>query len=76
MRRKKSINLAEEIRQFRKKKWQWGVGLILVGLLGLIIPFIPGLLFLGLGIWLLFPRDTDKFIRKFKKSLKSNHSPR
>ena len=66
MSRRKSTDLVEEIRRFRKNKSFLGIGLILIGLLGFILPIIPGLFVLGLGLWLLFPRKADQFLDKLR----------
>ncbi len=66
MSRRKSPDLVEEIRRFRKNKSFLGIGLILIGLLGFILPIIPGLFVLGLGLWLLFPRKADQFLDKLR----------
>ncbi len=66
MSRRKSNNLIEEIRQFRKNKIFLGMGLIAIGLLGFILPVIPGMVVLGLGVWLLFPRKVDQWLDKIR----------
>ncbi len=66
MSRRKSNNLIEEIRQFRKNKIFLGMGLIAIGLLGFILPAIPGMVVLGLGVWLLFPRKVDQWLDKIR----------
>ena len=38
----------------------WGSGLILLGIIGLALPILPGLLFIFLGIYLLKPEWLQK----------------
>ena len=42
------------------------MGLIAIGLLGFILPVIPGMVVLGLGVWLLFPRKVDQWLDKIR----------
>jgi hypothetical protein len=59
--------LAEEIRQFRRKKPVLAVFFIFLGLSGLILPILPGWLLLIFGVILLFPSFEDRLRDKFEK---------
>lgn len=71
MQEKNKPDLVEEIRAFRKSKFILAIGLILIGLPGLILPIIPGLLSIALGLWLLMPRLADRFSNFFKKHVQN-----
>jgi len=40
--------------------------LIGLGLMGLVLPFLPGLALLFLGFMLIFPKKTEEFIRRVR----------
>ncbi len=63
-------SLFEEIKQFQNEKRKYSTVLIVLGILGLIIPVIPGLLFLSLGIGLANPRYGEELIAKIKMKLR------
>ncbi len=63
--------LWEEIKRFSRKKYGWAFLLLLLALLGIVVPVIPGLLFLLLAVALFRPglmgkirRWMDKFWKK------------
>ncbi len=58
-------DLLEEIRRFRKRKILWAFLFILLGLLGFVIPILPGAIFVLLGIALLKPGMMAKIRRYF-----------
>lgn len=64
---KRKDSLFEEIKTFQNQKKIYFVVLIAIGLIGLIFPLIPGLLLIGLGIALLFPKYGDLFLNKIRK---------
>ncbi len=68
---KKKNSLYEEIKKFQKEKKIYFVILILVGLLGLIFPVIPGIFLIGLGIVLISPKYGEVLLNKIKQWLKS-----
>ena len=68
---KEKNSLYEEIKKFQKEKKIYFVILILVGLLGLIFPVIPGLFLIGLGIALISPKYGEALLNKTKQWLKS-----
>jgi len=65
----KNHPLYEEISKFIKTKKIIAIPLIILGLLGLILPIIPGTVFLVLAFLLLFPKDGEKLIEKIKRLL-------
>ncbi len=58
--------LWEEIVDFTKSKNKLAAVLIGIGVLGLILPIIPGLLLIAVGIYLLKPEWADKVKELFK----------
>lgn len=52
---KRSNPLWEEIRRFTRKKYGWAILLLLIGMLGIVIPVIPGLLLILLAVALFKP---------------------
>lgn len=58
------IPLREKIGQFSKHKIKWAIALIILGLLGLVLPVIPGILLLAVGLFLIKPEWFDRFRRK------------
>lgn len=52
--------LWQEILAFSKHKFKTGILLIILGLLGLMLPVIPGVLLIGLGIFFLKPEWYEK----------------
>ncbi len=61
------FNLIDEIRSFRKTRVVVGVALLAIGFVGLILPIIPGIVMIGLGLWLLLPQKADRFLQSIKK---------
>lgn len=59
--------LWEEIVEFTKSKNKLAIALIVLGSVGLILPIIPGLLLVAVGIYLLKPEWADKIKELFKK---------
>lgn len=67
----KRNSLYEEMKNFQKEKKLYFFLLIVVGLLGLIFPVIPGLFLIAVGIALISPRHGDKILNRLKKWVKS-----
>ena len=63
-------SLRAQISEFQRQKNKTVSVLIGLGLVGLVIPIIPGLAFLGLAFLLLFPRRGDNILRKLKARVK------
>lgn len=57
--------LWEDILKFSKDKYKIASLLLILGILGLVFPVIPGLLFIGFGILLLKPAWYEKIKRRF-----------
>ena len=62
--------LSEQIIVFRRQKGKTVAVLLFLGLVGLVLPIVPGLAFLALAFLLLFPRQGDDILRRIKASLK------
>ena len=60
--------LWHDIIKFSRNKSKLAIGFIALGLLGLILPIIPGILLLGVGIFLIKPEWYETFRRWFEKS--------
>ncbi len=63
--RKDKLPLVTQIMKFRKLRKWLGLPLILFGLVGLLVPVIPGIIFLVLGIIFINPSLGDKISEKF-----------
>jgi len=61
--------LDEKLARWRKNKYRTAAGFLLLGLLGLFLPVIPGLLFLGIAFWLIFPKQAEKIWGDLKRKL-------
>jgi hypothetical protein len=59
--------LWQDIIKFSYNKTKLGVGFILLGILGLIIPVIPGILLLSVGVFLIKPEWYESLRRWFEK---------
>jgi len=64
--------LVEEIRSFRKNKIKTALLLLVIGLAGLVLPIIPGLVFILLAVWLVFPDQSEKLWERLKEALAKN----
>ncbi len=60
------MNLREEIRQYQKKKTRFAIPILILGVLGLILPVIPGGALIVLGILLLFPLQGKRLIERIR----------
>jgi uncharacterized membrane protein YbaN (DUF454 family) len=65
---KDSNPLWQDIIIFSRNKTKFAIGFILLGLLGLVLPVIPGILLLTVGVFLLKPEWYDSFRRWFEKN--------
>ena len=59
--------LWQDIIKFSRNKSKLAIGFIVLGLLGLILPVIPGILLLTVGVFLLKPEWYESFRRWFEK---------
>lgn len=64
--------LVDEIRSFRKNKIKTALLLLVIGLAGLVLPIIPGLVFILLAVWLVFPDQSEKLWQRLKEALAKN----
>ena len=55
-----SAGLHQKLKQSHRRRPLAALGYLLLGLLGLVLPVIPGLLFIGLAFWMLFPNQAEK----------------
>lgn len=67
--KKRKSALIEEIRRFRSGKVRTAVVLLVFGVAGLVLPIIPGLLFILLALWLVFPDQSEKIWQRIKEAL-------
>lgn len=65
MKRKKS--LYEEMKKFQEEKKGYFIILLALGVLGLVLPVIPGLWLIGLAVALVFPRCYEMLQQLIKK---------
>jgi len=59
--------LWHDIIKFSRHKSKLAAGFIILGILGLVLPVIPGILLLGMGLFLLKPEWYESFRRWFEK---------
>ena len=67
----KKKSLTEEIKQFQKERKWYGTALLSVGMLGLVLPVIPGLFLIALGVALISPKYGNELLEKFKTWIRS-----
>jgi uncharacterized protein YqgC (DUF456 family) len=58
--------LSEEIREFQVSKKKLIPILIIVGLLGLVLPILPGVAVLFLAFLLLFPKEGENILKRIR----------
>lgn len=59
--------LWHDIIKFSRNKFKLAIGFIALGVLGLFLPIIPGILLLGVGIFLIKPEWYKTFRHWFEK---------
>ena len=59
--------LWQDIIEFSRNKTKLAISFIVLGILGLILPVIPGILLLGLGVFLIKPDWYSLFRQWFEK---------
>jgi hypothetical protein len=64
--------LIDEIKSFRSKKLKTALTLLAIGLAGLVLPIIPGVLFIVVAVWLVFPDQSEKLWERVKEALAKN----
>jgi uncharacterized protein YqgC (DUF456 family) len=60
--------LWHDIIKFSRNKTKLAIGFILLGILGLVLPIIPGILLLTVGIFLIKPEWFDSVRKWFQKN--------
>ncbi len=61
------LNLPEKNAAWRKNKLRTAAKFFALGLLGLVLPIIPGLLLIGYAVWLVFPAPIERLWKKLKR---------
>ena len=64
-------DLIDEIEDFRENKKKLIPVVIVLGILGLFLPILPGVALLFLGFLLIFPRDGEKLLKKIRSKFKN-----
>jgi len=65
--RQKQEPLWHDILQFSRNKSKMAIGFISLGVVGLVLPVIPGFALLAAGVFLLKPEWYDYLKKKFRK---------
>lgn len=63
-------DLVEEIKGFRKDKKKLIPVVIVLGVLGLFLPILPGIALLFFGFLLIFPREGENLLQKIREKFK------
>ena len=64
-------DLVDEIKDFRKSKKKLIPVLIVLGILGLFLPILPGVALLFFGFLLIFPKEGEKLQKKIRSKFKN-----
>jgi hypothetical protein len=64
-------DLVDEIRDFQKDKKKLIPVLIVLGILGLFLPILPGVALLVFGFLLIFPREGENLLKKIRSKYKN-----
>ncbi len=64
-------DLIDEIENFRENKKKLIPVVIVLGILGLFLPILPGVALLFFGFLLIFPRDGEKLLKKIRSKFKN-----
>ncbi len=63
-------NLVDEIKDFRKDKKKLIPAVIVLGVLGLFLPVLPGVALLFFGFLLVFPLEGENLLKKIRTKFK------
>jgi hypothetical protein len=63
--------LVDEIRDFQKNKKKLIPVLVVLGILGLFLPILPGVALLFFGFLLIFPREGENLLKKIRSKFKN-----
>lgn len=64
-------DLVDEIRDFQKNKKKLIPILVVLGILGLFLPILPGVALLFFGFLLIFPREGENLLKKIRSKFKN-----
>ncbi len=64
-------DLVDEIRDFQKNKKKLIPVLVVLGILGLFLPILPGVALLFFGFLLIFPREGENLLKKIRSKFKN-----
>ena len=64
-------DLVDEIRDFQKNKKKLIPVLVVLGILGLFLPILPGVALLFFGFLLIFPREGENLLKKVRSKFKN-----
>ncbi len=64
-------NLVDEVRDFQKNKKKLIPVLVVLGILGLFLPILPGVALLFFGFLLIFPREGENLLKKIRSKFKN-----
>lgn len=68
--------LFDEVKPFERSRCPVGVTLIAVGLVGLLVPILPGWALIFVGLLLLFPKSGKKVVKKIRSYFMTDSSKR
>ena len=64
-------DLVDEIKDFRQNKKKLIPVVIVLGILGLLLPILPGVALLFFGFLLIFPKEGDNLLNKIRSKFKN-----
>ena len=64
-------DLVDEIKDFRQNKKKLIPVVIVLGILGLFLPILPGVALLFFGFLLIFPKEGEKLLKKVRSKFKN-----
>ena len=64
-------DLVDEIRDFQKNKKKLIPVLVVLGILGLFLPILPGVALLFFGFLLIFPREGENLLKKIRSKFEN-----
>jgi len=57
----------DRLKKFGGKYRLIGIPLIILGILGLLLPLLPGIILIGFGLYILFPGRVEKLWTKIRQ---------
>ncbi len=64
-------DLVDEIKDFQKNKKKLIPVVIVLGIVGLFLPILPGVALLFFGFLLIFPREGEKLLKKIRSKFEN-----